>query len=117
MQDTKQETHEQSLASTLLDFLTIITKYRKFLVWFVFIVTSITIAVTLLSPKWYKATASVFPAEQTDLLSGVEGISSLVKTFAPGKKLGALTGPSETDRYIAILKSSTVLAEVIRKFD
>lgn len=117
MQDTKQDTHEISLASTILDFLTIITKYRKFLVWFVFIVTLITIILTMLSPKWYKATASVFPAEQTDLFSGVEGISSLVKTFAPGKKLGALTGPTETDRYTAILKSGTVLGEVIRKFD
>jgi uncharacterized protein involved in exopolysaccharide biosynthesis len=28
-----------------------------------------------------------------------------------------LTGPSETDRYIAILKSGTVLGEVIRKFE
>ncbi len=113
----KQDTHEISLASTILDFLTIITTYRKFLVWFVFIITLVTIIITLLSPKWYKATASVFPAEQTDLFSGAEGISSLVKTFAPGKKLGALTGPSETDRYTAILKSGTVLSEVIRKFD
>ncbi|MBU1298288.1 MAG: hypothetical protein KJ963_00430 [Bacteroidetes bacterium] len=113
----QKEFQKQTLGLTLLDFISILTKYRHFLVWFVFVVTFITVIIALVSPKWYKSTASVFPAEQTDLLSGVEGISSLVKTFAPGKKLGALTGPSETDRYIAILKSSTVLAEVIRKFD
>ncbi len=117
MEEFNQEDKTITLGSTLLDFLSVLTKYRRFLVWFIIVVTFTTTIIAYFSPKWYKATASVFPAEQTDLLSGVEGISSLVKTFAPGKKLGSLTGPTETDRYLAILKSSTVLSEVIRKFD
>jgi tyrosine-protein kinase Etk/Wzc len=114
---TTQEDKTITLGATLLDFISILTKYRRFLVWFILSVTIITTVIAFVSPKWYKSTASVFPAEQTDLFSGMDGISSLVKTFAPGKKLGSLTGPSETDRYIAILKSGTVLGEVIKKFD
>lgn len=117
MEEIKQEDRTITLGSTVLDFLSILTKYRRFLVWFILGITFITTLIAFVSPKWYKATASVFPAEQTDLFSSMDGISSLVKTFAPGKKLGSLTGPSETDRYIAILKSSTVLNEVIKKFD
>jgi uncharacterized protein involved in exopolysaccharide biosynthesis len=117
MEEIKDEDKTITLGSTFLDFLSVLTKYRRFLVWFIIGVTIITTVVAFVSPKWYKATASVFPAEQTDLFSGMDGISSLVKTFAPGKRLGSLTGPSETDRYIAILKSSAVLTEVIKKFD
>ncbi|MDI6802577.1 MAG: Wzz/FepE/Etk N-terminal domain-containing protein [Bacteroidota bacterium] len=117
MEEIKEEDKTITLGATLLDFISILTKYRRFLVWFILSVTIITTVIAFISPKWYKATASVFPAEQADLFSSMDGISSLVKTFAPGKKLGSLTGPSETDRYIAILKSSTVLGEVIKKFD
>jgi tyrosine-protein kinase Etk/Wzc len=116
-EETRQEDKTITLSATILDFISILAKYRRFLVWFILIITIITTVITFFSPKWYKSTASVFPAEQTDLFSGMDGISSLVKTFAPGKKLGSLTGPSETDRYIAILKSGTVLGEVIKKFD
>jgi uncharacterized protein involved in exopolysaccharide biosynthesis len=117
MEEIKEEDKTITLGTTLLDFISILTKHRRFLVWFILSVTIITTVIAIISPKWYKSTASVFPAEQTDLFSSMDGISSLVKTFAPGKKLGSLTGPSETDRYIAILKSGTVLGEVIRKFE
>lgn len=117
MEEINQEDKTITLGSTILDFLSILTKYRRFLVWFIIGITFITTLVAFVSPKWYKATASVFPAEQTDLFSGMDGISSLVKTFSPGKRLASLTGPTETDRYIAILKSSTVLTEIITKFD
>lgn len=117
MKTNDQNEKNITLSSTFLDILTLFTKYRRFLILFISGITVITVIITFLSPKWYKATASVFPAEQTDLLSGMEGISSLVKTFVPGRRLTSLTGPTETDRYIAILKSEKVLEEVIKKFD
>lgn len=108
-------------ASTVLNSFSIIAKWRRFIAWFVISITLITMIITLLSPKWYKSTASVFPAEQADLFPGLEGVSSLVKSFAPTtsatKKLGSLTGPTELDRYVAILKSATVQNAVIEKFD
>lgn len=79
------------------------------------VVISATVAF-LMTPK-FKSTASVFPAEKADLLGGLEGITSLAKSFSPSKALSSLGSNPETDRYLAILKSGTVLGAVIRKFD
>lgn len=111
------KTNAQTPASSLMDFLSVITMYRKFISRFIIICTIGTMIVTLLLPKWYKSTASVFPAEKADLLGGLEGIASLAKSFSPTKALSSLTGNTETDRYMAILKSGTVLNAVIQKFD
>jgi tyrosine-protein kinase Etk/Wzc len=105
------------LGKALLDFLAIITAWRKLIVRFVFITTVVAVVIALLSPKWYKATASVFPAEKADMFAGLEGISSLVRSISPGRSLSALTGSSEMDRYRAILTSETVLQKVIDRFN
>ncbi len=101
-------------SSTIIEFLSIVTKYRKFISRFVLSATLITIIVAFLMPKWFKSTASVFPAEKADLF-GLEGISSLAKNLSPAKAL--LGSNPEADRYMAILKSATVVNAVIQKFD
>ncbi len=103
--------------NNFFELITILIKYRWFLIFFTLIITSSAISYALLAPKWYKSTASVLPAEKTDFLSAITGVSSLIKNFSPSKGLSALTGTSETDKYIAILKSSTVIDDVIRTFD
>ncbi len=103
-------------ASTIIEFLSIITKYRKFISRFVLSVTVVTTVVVFLSPKWYKSTASVFPAEKTELLSAFSGISSIARSLSPARALSALGSNPEADRYLAILKSGTVLGAVIEKF-
>ena len=106
------------VGSTFVEFLVVTVKYRWFLFWFVFIITSGATAYALLAPKWYKSTASVLPAEKTDLLSSLSGLGSLAKGFSASKGLAALTGGNEeTDRYMAILMSATVTNDVIQKFD
>jgi len=111
------KTISQTPASSLMDFLSVITKYRKFISRFILLCTFLTALIVLLLPKWYKSTASVFPAEKADLLGGLEGIASLAKSFSPSKALSSLSGNTETDRYLAILKSATVLNAVIQRFD
>lgn len=109
---------EERVGSTFLEFLTITVKYRKFLFLFVVIITVGVTAYALLSPKWYKATASVLTAEKNDLLSTISGISNLAKGFSASKGLAALTSRNtESDKYIAILKSATVTDDIIKKFD
>jgi uncharacterized protein involved in exopolysaccharide biosynthesis len=105
------------VGKSLFDFISVIVKYRKFLFLFIFLVTLITVVVGLLSPKWYKSTASVFPAEKTDILGELGGLTSLVRTFSPTRGLAGLAGPTETDRYLAILKSASVIDRVIKKFN
>lgn len=120
---TKEPTNEspelttERPSNTLLQILEVVTKYRVFVSRFVLGATIITVIIALLLPKWYKSTASVFPAEKADLFGALEGVSSLVKSFSPARALTSLTGSTETDRYLAILKSGTVLNAVIQKFD
>jgi uncharacterized protein involved in exopolysaccharide biosynthesis len=104
-------------SATVLNFLAIVTRYRRFISWFVLGVTALVTIITLFLPRWYKSGASVFPAEKADLLGGLEGIASVAKALAPARALSALGGNTEMDRYLAILKSGTVLTEVITRFD
>ncbi len=103
--------------STFLDVLTVIVKYRRFVSRLVLGATLLTALIAFLSPKWYKSSASVFPAERADLLGAADGVSSLIKSFSPVRALSSLTGNTEVDRYLAILKSTTVLDSVIKQFD
>ncbi|MDF1610886.1 GumC family protein [Stygiobacter electus] len=109
---------KEKVGSSLLEFISVLVKYRWFLFWFVFIITAGATTFALLSPKWYKSTSSVFPAEKNDLLSMLSGVSNLAKGFSASKGLAALTGSnSEADRYVAILKSSTMTKDIINKFN
>lgn len=101
----------------MLDFLAVMIKHQRFVTPFVLVITVSVMVAAFIMPKWYKSTSSVFVAEKTDLLGGLDGVSSLMKSFAPARALSSLTGNSELDRYLAILKSSTVLNAVIEKFD
>jgi uncharacterized protein involved in exopolysaccharide biosynthesis len=105
------------LGNSFFEFVAVTIKYRWFLFWFVLLITAGATIYALVAPKWFKATASVFPAERTDFLGGLTGLSNLVKNFSPSRGLAALTGANESDKYIAILKSSSVIDDVISKFE
>jgi uncharacterized protein involved in exopolysaccharide biosynthesis len=102
---------------SLIEFLSLLANYRKLISRSVVGTTLVVTIVALLLPKWYKSTASVFPAEKSDLLGALDGVSSIAKAFSPARALSSLTGNPESDRYLAILKSNTVLNAVIDKFD
>lgn len=111
------EQKDQTQGSALLDFLAVVTTYRRFVSRFIIGTTLLTILIALILPKWYRSTASVFPAERADLFGSIDGVSSLMKSFSPARTLSSLAGNTETDRYVVILKSKTVLSAVIEKFD
>lgn len=108
---------EYKVGHSFIEFLVVLVKYRWFLFLFVFIISAGATTYALLATKWYKASASVLPAEKTDFLGSLGGLSSLVKGFSPSKGLAALTGTSEVDRYMAILKSGTMMNDVIKTFN
>lgn len=106
-----------TVGSSFVNFFTIVVRHRWFLFWLIFIITVLSTSYALLSPKWYKSTVTVFPSEQTDLLGGLSGLSSIVKGFSPSSGLSALTGNPQLDKYIAILKSSKIADKVIEKYN
>lgn len=116
--ELKENTKKEAVGNSLLDFISVLVKYRWFVIWFVFIGTVGTTVYALLSPKWYSSTASVFIAEKTDVLSAISGLSGLAKGVGAAKGLAALTGGNdEADKFKAILKSGTVTLDVINKFN
>ncbi len=113
-----KDAEPKALGETLLDFFSVVTKWRKLLVWFVLACTVLAGGLAAISPKWYKSTATVFPAEQTSMFPGLEGISGLSSVLGAGRALSSLTGRgTELDRYMVILKSETALMKVIERFD
>jgi len=109
--------NKQTILSSFIEFMIVLVKYRLFLLIFIFSITTGATLYALLAPKWYKSTTSVLAAEQSSMLGNLGGLSNLVKNFKPSSGISALTGPSELDRYIAILKSGTMMGDVINKFN
>lgn len=114
---SQNEEAENLVGSAFLDFLYTLAKSRKFLFIFIFVISSAAILLAVLTPKEYKATTSVLPAGESDLLSGLSGISALAKSFTSFQGLGSLGGDSEIYKYITILNSKTVQHRVIEKFN
>lgn len=115
-QSKNSDNNHYKVGHSFVEFLVVLVKYRWFLFLFIFIITAGATTYALLATKWYKASASVLPAEKTDFLGSLGGLSSLVKGFSPSKGLAALTGTSDVDRYMAILKSGTMMNDVISTF-
>jgi len=103
--------------STFWQFLYILTKWKWFLLtWFVGTMIVGTILV-LLIPRWYKAEASVLPPSNSNLLSGLSGLSSMLQNVSPLLSRAGLSSTSQTYTYLAILNSGTVMDSVINKFN
>ena len=109
--------NENRIGHSIVEFLMVVTKYRWFLFLFIFIISAGVTTYALLATKWFKSSASVLPAEKANILGSFGGLSSLVKSFSPTKGIAALTGTSEVDRYIAILKSNSMIDDVVMKFN
>lgn len=107
-----------------LDYVAIVLKWRKFIATNVIAVFIVAVIISLLLPKWYKATVSILPPRQPDLfnvLSGVGasgGISSSLRSVAGLAHLGGF-GQSNSGQYnyLAILNSRSAMEDVIHKFN
>jgi len=96
----------------LIDYWNIIWKKRKFIIITVTIVTVLSVIISLLLPKWYKATAVIMPPATEE--SKFAGISANLGAFG----LGGMFGGSESQmRLLAILKSRALLKSISEKFD
>ncbi len=93
-------------------YILLILKYRKLFFGVVFILTIISVIVSLLLPKWYLAEASFLSPElaPNTLLSMGGGLSSVIQSFTGQRNV---TGYS----YLAILNSRTISEKVVSKFN
>jgi tyrosine-protein kinase Etk/Wzc len=114
----KQNDHDlDEYPSTLEMLINLFIQWRKVI--FLSVLSCMlvsTVVAFLITPK-FKSTATVFPAERTDLFGALEGVSSQLKSLSSAKGLGALGGSTELDKFMIILKSGRVLGAVINRFD
>ena len=93
------------------DLSKIIWKWKNKIILFVFVVTTLSIGISLLLPKWYKAKAVVLAPESSS--SSLNPMSILGDLG-----LGPMTGGNENVfRYLAILKSRSLKELMLKKFD
>ncbi|MBL7074158.1 hypothetical protein ISS37_02820 [candidate division KSB1 bacterium] len=97
---------------TLTDYWRVIWKRRKLIVITVLSISFISAGISLILPKWYKATAVIMPPVKETM----PGLSSMISQLPfGGFGIGGVS--EETDTYLAILKSRTVTESVIKKFN
>ncbi|MCX6826408.1 MAG: Wzz/FepE/Etk N-terminal domain-containing protein [candidate division Zixibacteria bacterium] len=90
--------------------LEIITLRIKFVIIFVLVMAVISAMVSLLLPKWYKASTLLLPPKEESLKFGQGGIEDMISITA-GLTLPIMATP--TDIYARILKSRTIAERVI----
>lgn len=98
------------------DLVIVLLKWRKIILWNVFVVTCLATIISFIVPKWYASTASILPPKSSGgLLGDIGSISSTIKDIS--KSLGRLGSVSdEAYNYLAILKSRASFEKVINKF-
>jgi len=96
--------------------LILIVKKRFKLLFFVFICVSvISVVVSLLLPKWYKASVTLMPPKKS-MSGGLSSISSLVGAL-PSAGFEMFRGSEEAMRFLAILNSRTVMDQTIKRYN
>jgi len=115
MQDTKKAHHVPNhKEQTLLDYWRVIYKYRKSIISIVAVASVAIVIVSLLLTKTYKADALIIPVSAkskgglSSLASQFDGLASLA-----GLNVGGLD--DDAAKFIAILKSRTLTADVIKR--
>ncbi|MGC8735065.1 MAG: Wzz/FepE/Etk N-terminal domain-containing protein, partial [bacterium] len=94
---------------SLLDIFLVLVKRKGFILKFTFTVAILSIIVSLILPKVYKAEALLLPPNPADT-----GLSSLAEKIGLPSDLA--TGFTAGDFWSAVLKSRTVLDDTIDKF-
>ncbi len=105
----------QAQSNNLWLFLETLARRRLFIIVFVIAATLLSVAVALVLPKWYQASALLLPPK--DLALPAPGLARLseVVSITEGLELPVMVTPS--DVYARILKSRTIAERIIDEFD
>jgi tyrosine-protein kinase Etk/Wzc len=113
LEDNLQKTEDDEI--NLLDYLIVLAKHRKIIVYTTLGLMVITAIYSLIVSPIYKGETKILPPQQSSsgmasqLLSQLGGAAGLVGGMVPVK--------SPNDLYIGLIKSNTVLDRMIDRFD
>lgn len=97
----------------LLDYWKVILKWKKTIIAIIFIISSVSVIISLFLPKIYRAEASLMP------VGGQKGssLASMAAQAGLGGLLGGTGGGSSSLQLLAIFKSKTLAEKMIEKYD
>ncbi len=99
---------------SFVNILSVLAKWRKFIVYNFLIFSVVAAGISLILPKWYTSTAVLLPPQEKQSL-GTGFMSMLTELPINLPSLPGMVTP--TDVYLAILRSRNVNENVIRKLD
>lgn len=94
----------------------VLISWRRFIIFNLLVATALVVTVSLLLPRWYRATASILPSNEPDVFSSLGAARSLLMGLAPAGALKGAGGSSGAYNYVAILESRGTMERVVRKF-
>ena len=103
---------QESQEIDIWGYIQFLYSWKKTIFWITSIFVILSIIVSLLLPKWYKAQAIIMPPSGESPL----GIGSIISDFSLGGA-GFFQESSETYTYMAILKSRTLATSIINHFN
>ena len=101
--------------NNFLLLLELMAKRSRFIIGFVATATLVSIIVSLVLPKWYKATAILLPPKQITVPVGGLGEFADAASVTSGLDLPIMVTPS--DVYARMLKSRTISEAIMMKFN
>jgi len=105
---------EQSPNNFLL-LLEMMARRSRFIIAFVVIATFAAVIISLVLPKWYKATATLLPSKQISVQGG--GLSEFAEAVSVTSGLDLPIMVTSSDVYARMLKSKTIAEQVMKKFN
>ncbi len=102
---------------TFTDYLSILYKWKKFLIINLLIVTIIATVVSFLIPETFKSTSKIILAPQNSMGGGLGSLLGDNPAISLGAKLFGVGGTSNEDLILGLLNSRTIVEKVINKFD
>lgn len=108
-----EEKDKLGYRTNFLDYLHTLVKWRKLLLINFIIVSVLAVIFSLIIPKTYSARTIIIPPS-----GGGSILSTITSNLPIGGLLGGMGGYSdETNKFISILKSRTILENTIKKFN
>jgi len=109
--------NQATTGSSFLDMISILVEWRRFILFNFLVVTLIAVIISLILPKWYRATASILPPKEPDMFGSLGAASTVLKGLTAGRSLKGLGQSRAAYNYFAILKSRTAMEAVVHRFD
>ncbi len=111
------ESHSGAMRIDLYKVLPVLVRWRRLIVWSFVIATAVSVGLSFVLPKWYKASAAVMPPKEQDVLGSLGTASALLRGIPGMSRSVGISQQLGSYNYLAVLKSRSAMEMVVRKFD